>query len=516
MMQNRFSHTPKLAAISVEGSSALATFALGSAALLAILIALNATALSMARTWYESNTFNHGFLIPFIAAYLAWRKRAALTSAMIAPDWRGVVGVAFASLFWLVGDAAGTLLIQEIGLVMIIQMLVLAIFGRAVFRILLFPLAYLFFAVPFGLELIPPLQTVTAWLSVGLLKTVGVPVFSDGYLISIPSGDWYVADACSGVRYVISSLALGGLFGGLMYVTWWRRVLVMIVAVVVPILANGVRAFGIILLAYLTDNKLATGVDHIIYGWVFFTLVSALVLAVGLSFRETDPNATTPRIVASPATASLLPSLLAMLLALAPVGAARAYASYIDSTVGNMTAHLEAPDIPGYQRLPADAGDPLLPSFEGADVSINANYENAEKSLILRFGYYLSERRGAQAVSLNHELPGAPETAIIDKGSVAAKIGDVATSVRYQRIFVANRGRVIWYWFWVDDRVTGNPYFAKLLEVKAKLLGGRQPAAALALAANYRSDPEEAETLLRDFALKSTPLLSALARAQLP
>jgi len=515
MMQNRFPHASKITA-TTEWSPALAPLALGSAAVVAVFLALNATVLAMAQTWYESNTFNHGFLIPPIAAYLAWRKRAELASVTIAPDWRGVVGVALASLLWLVGDAAGALIVQEIGLVLIIQTFVLAIFGKAVFRILRFPLAYLFFAVPFGLELIAPLQTVTALLSVSLLKAVGIPVFSDGYLISIPGGDWYVADACSGIRYVISSLALGGLFAGLMYVTWWRRVLVLIVAIVVPILANGVRAFGIILLAYLTDNKLATGVDHIVYGWVFFTMVSALVLAVGLSFRETDPNADMPGIVASRATASLLPSLLATLLALAPVGAVRAYAGYIDSALSNSTVHIKVPDIAGYQRGLARPSEPLLPRFDGADELIDTSYQAAGQSLILRVGYYISERRGAQAVSLNHELLGASETAIVDKGSVAAKIGDVSTSVRYQRIFIANRGRVIWYWFWVDDRVTGNPYFAKLLEVKARLLGGRQPAAIIALAADYRADQEEAETALRDFAGKLAPLQAAFEHAQLP
>src|SRR5215469_7016049 len=200
MMQNRFSHTPNVTTASAERLTALAALLLGSAALLGSLLALSATVLAMAQTWYESNTFNHGFLIPPIAAYLAWRKRTALAGATIVPDWRGVVGVTVASLAWLVGDAAGTQIVQEIGLVMIIQMLVLAIFGKMVFRILLFPLFYLFFAVPFGLELVPPLQTITALLSVDLLKLVGVPVFSDGYLISIPGGDWYVADACSGIR----------------------------------------------------------------------------------------------------------------------------------------------------------------------------------------------------------------------------------------------------------------------------------------------------------------------------
>jgi exosortase A len=515
-MQNLPSKLSGLAPSAAEKSAAIAALVLAAATMVAVLSILDRTILAMAQTWYYSNTFNHGFLILPIAAFLAWRKRGELANAPVAPDWRGGVGLALGALLWLLGDASGTLIVQELSVIIILQALVLAVFGKAVFRVLLFPLSYLYFAVPFGLELIPPLQTVTAFLSVGLLKLVGIPVFSDGYLISIPGGDWYVADACSGIRYVISSLALGGLFAGMMYVTWWRRALVLVVAVVVPILANGVRAFGIILLAYLTDNKLATGVDHLIYGWFFFTLVSGVVLALGLIFRETPTSPGMPHAARPLLMTSLVSCLFAAIGVLFIVGAARAYGDYIDSAADKRTVHLEAPEIAGYRVASDDSDDSLLPVFDGADAMLEATYQSPEQSLHFRLGYYLSERRGAQAISFNHELPGAPETTIVGKGTASVAIGDEPISARYQRIFADNRGRIIWYWYWVDGRITGDPYFAKLLEAKAKLFGGRQAAAIIAVAADYRSDPAEAETALRDFARRSAPLYSALARAQLP
>src|SRR5215469_5672845 len=236
-MPNPGPETSSLAPPVTERSAAPAALALGIAMLVAIFAIMSSTVRAMVETWYSSNSFNHCFLILPISAYLAWRRRDQLRHAPVAPDWRGTLLVALASLAWLLGTATGTLILQEASVVLIVQALVLAVFGGAVFRILRFPLLYLYFAVPFGLEFVPPLQTVTAFLAVGLLKLVGVPVFSDGYLISIPGADWYVADACSGVRYVISSLALGALFAGMMYVTWWRRALVLVVAIVIPILA---------------------------------------------------------------------------------------------------------------------------------------------------------------------------------------------------------------------------------------------------------------------------------------
>lgn len=514
-MQNAPSKASNLAPSAGASVAAIATLAFGVAAVAVTLAMLSTTVLAMVVTWSESNSFNHCFLILPIAAYLAWRRKAELANATISPEWRGGIAVALGSLAWLLGDATGTLIVQELSVIVIIQALVLTIYGQAVFRILLFPLVYLFFAVPFGLELIPPLQTATALLSVDLLKLVSVPVFSDGYLISVPTGDWYVADACSGIRYVISSLALGGLFAGMMYVTWWRRALVMVIAIIVPILANGIRAFGIILLAYLSDNELATGVDHLIYGWFFFTLVSCVVLAVGMTFREAvpAPQHQHPR---TAQLASLVPCLLAGSSALFLVGAARAYGDYVESAPEKRTIHIAAPEVAGYRPGNDDVNDRLLPSLSGADAVLRAAYLNSEGPLYLRVGYYLRERRDAQAVSLNHELYGAPEMLIVAKGSVRETVGGEPTSVHYQRIWTGSSGRIIWYWYWVDGHITGDPYFAKLLETKAKLLGGQQAAAIIAIAANYRADPKEAENSLRDFALRSASLYPALERAQLP
>ncbi len=513
-MKNAPPKISSLASAWADKSAAIGALVLGVATVVAILSIFERTTRAMIQTWYESNSFNHCFLILPIAGYLAWRKRVELANAAVAPDWRGGIGVALGAIMWLLGDATGTLFIQEFSVVFIIQALVLTIYGKSVFRILLFPLLYLYFAVPFGLELVPPLQTATAFLAVGLLKLAGVAVFSDGYLISIPGADWYVADACSGIRYVISSLALGGLVAGMMFVTWWRRALVLVVSIIVPIIANGVRAFGIILLAYSTDNQLATGVDHLIYGWFFFTLVSAAVLAIAMAFREMPPQfgtqqSASPFLMTSPASC-----FFAAIGVLVTVGATRAYGDYIDSAADNLTFHLEAPEIAGYRLGTDNPGDRLLPVFDGADAMIEALYQAPEQNVHLRLGYYLNERRGAQAISPNHELPGAPETTIVGKGNVAVTMGGQPTTVRYQRIFADNRGRIIWYWYWVDGHVTGDPYFAKLLEAQAKLLGGRRPAAIFAIAADYRSDPVAAETALRDFAASSGALHDALARAQ--
>src|SRR5437868_4579245 len=125
-------------------ATALGMILLGLAVALAIFALFSGTTVAMVTTWYESNSFNHCFLILPISAYLAWQKRAALVQASIVPDWRGGVVMGGAALGWLVGDVAGALVIQQASLILALHALVLLLYGRAVFRILLFPLLYLF------------------------------------------------------------------------------------------------------------------------------------------------------------------------------------------------------------------------------------------------------------------------------------------------------------------------------------------------------------------------------------
>jgi exosortase/archaeosortase family protein len=159
-----------------------------------------------------------------------------------------------------------------------------------------FPLVYLLFSVPMGENLIPWLQDVTAWFTVFFLKLNGIPVYVDGLYIQIPTGMFEVAVACSGIRYLIASVAVGTLFGYLTYNKFYKQILFIIFAIGLPILANGIRAYGIVAIAYYSDMEYATGADHLIYGWVFFGLVIMLMFWLGGLFADkalTKSNSTT-------------------------------------------------------------------------------------------------------------------------------------------------------------------------------------------------------------------------------
>jgi len=268
-----------------NAGSAIVLLIAGTILLLGI---FSGTAWSLFHTWSTSHLYGHGFLIVPISLFLVWRKRAALANVDVRPNYWGIAFIALCALVWLLGRFASVNMVEQFALVGLIAALVLTVTGTQVLKVLAFPLFYLIFAVPFGGFMIAPLQIFTADFVVSALQITGIPVYLDGLMIHIPSGRFHVAEACAGVRFLISSTALGFLVAHLFYQQLWRRVLFIGISLVVPIIANGFRAYGIVIVAHETNHEVAVGADHITFGLIFLSIVIFLVLAIGASFREKD------------------------------------------------------------------------------------------------------------------------------------------------------------------------------------------------------------------------------------
>jgi exosortase A len=240
----------------------------------------------MAAQWWDSSTYNHILLVPPILAWLVRLRWAEL--AKLAPEvwWPGVAWLAGGLLALLAGTATGINLVSQFGAVVLLQGALAVLLGPRIVAGLLFPLAYMLFLVPFGDELIPALQTITAKLAIALTHASGVPAQIDGVFIDTPVGLFEVAEACSGVKFLVAMLALGTLVAHLCFKSWKRRAVFMAVAVTLPVLANGVRAWGTIYVAQSQGLEFAAGFDHIVYGWVFFALVMGALLSAAWRFFD--------------------------------------------------------------------------------------------------------------------------------------------------------------------------------------------------------------------------------------
>jgi exosortase len=175
---------------------------------------------------------------------------------------------------------------RQIMVITMVQVLFLAVLGWRMWWAMSAALLYLYFLVPFGAFLTPLLQHFTAaFIPIGL-DLLHIPNYADEYTIDIPAGRFYVAEACAGLRFLIASVAFGALYSALIYRSPWRRLAFMVASVVVPVIANGLRALGIVVLGHVLGSAEAAAADHIIYGWLFFSVVILLLVAAGMPFRQ--------------------------------------------------------------------------------------------------------------------------------------------------------------------------------------------------------------------------------------
>ncbi|MEQ1549523.1 MAG: exosortase A, partial [Chakrabartia sp.] len=200
--------------------------------------------IDMVAIWWHASTYNHCILILPIAIWLVMQRKDEVARFTPRTWTPGLALIAGAGLLWIVGEAAGIALFRHGAVVLMLQCLVPTILGLTITRAVLFPLFYLSFMVPAGEELIPILQTITAKMSMVLLGLFGIPAHINGIFITIPNGYFKVAEACSGVKFLVAMVAYGALVANLCFRSWPRRIAFMAVSVVVPILANGLRAFG--------------------------------------------------------------------------------------------------------------------------------------------------------------------------------------------------------------------------------------------------------------------------------
>ena len=237
-------------------------------------------------TWIDSTAYNHCFLVLPIAFYLAWDRRDELQGVPIAADLRFVVLAVPVMLVWLVAERLGIMEGRQLMVICLVQVLFLTALGWRMWKRLSGPLLYLFFLVPFGAFLTPVLQDFTAAFTIEGLNLLGIPNYSDGYIIEIAQGVFYVAEACAGLRFLIASVAFGVLYALILYRSPRRRAAFIVVSIVTPIIANGFRALGIVVLGRYLGSAQAAGADHLIYGWVFFSFVLLMLVLLGLPFRE--------------------------------------------------------------------------------------------------------------------------------------------------------------------------------------------------------------------------------------
>jgi len=491
-----------------------------------VLFTFRDTAVAMVSIWIRSETFTHAFLVPPIVLWLVWRRRAELALLPRQPQPVLLLPITAVCAAWLLAELASVNAATQFALVSLIVLCVPALFGWAITRRLAFPLLFLYFAVPFGDFMVEPMMDLTADFTVVALQLTGVPVFREGLQFVIPSGHWSVIEACSGVRYLIASFMVGTLFAYLNYRSTKRRVLFVLVSLLVPIVANWVRAYAIVMVAHLTSNQIAAGADHLIYGWVFFGFVIFLMFVIGARWSEPEAPAVAP--TASGAVlgeASIAPRQAIVIVGI--IGLMFATHGAIWKLEQSSRGGAPRLDLPAASAAWTQDGTPLsdwTPHYLNASAVARTQYRGGDAGapVGLWVGYYRDQGFDRKMVSSTNafvepvpvrwtqvsrgqgEVPGVgvPLRTAVLRASASVDSGAAP------RLLAAQ----VW---WVGGTFTTSEYRAKVQLALNRLLGRGDDAAVLILYTSIEGDSDvpAAQARLGGFAAARWPDLTRMLEA---
>ena len=449
-------------------------------AIAALLLLFAGDVADMASIWWTVSTYTHCLFIIPIAAWLISQRIEEMAHVRPRVWLPGLCATAVAAILWMLGEAAGIALFRHAALVLMIQSAVAVTLGRQVLNALLFPVFYLVFLVPFGEELVPLLQTITAKMCMILLALTGVPASIDGVFITTPAGLFEVAEACSGVKFLVAMAAYATLAANVCFKSWKRRAVFLIFGLIMPVLANGVRAFGTIWISEKSGIEFAASFDHVIYGWFFFGFVMILIMAASWKFFDrklSDPWLTGS--VAEPVAAPARHPLKGAAYVIALAVLAMAWQAGMASLGRIPVSHLVTmPEVRGWTRAEPQSTFPWVPRFDGADHRLTGQFVNASGQRVdMVIAMYGWQEEGREMVGFG-QGSFDPESEWSWTRATASPDGGKADV-----IFAPGAEREVAAFYVMDGEATGSATRVKLETLRSKLTGADQAGIAILVSA---------------------------------
>jgi exosortase A len=477
-------------------------------ALLAPLALYLGTVRSIVAIWNSSETFAHGYVIMPISLWLIWRRRVNFSLYPPRPYAPALIPLALLGAAWLAAQLGEVQVVSQYAFVAMLPVAVLALLGPRLAGSLAFPLLFLLFAVPFGEVFVEPLIQFTADFTVAAVRATGIPVLRSGTRFELPTGNWSVVEACSGVRYLISSITLGCLYAYLTYRSMARRALFIGLSVAVPILANGVRAYMIVMIGHLSGMELATGVDHLIYGWLFFGLVMFIMFWIGSYWREdTDVPAT----AATPVGHGVAPEsagrgMPAMAVCVVLAAALWPALALVAERANRNPRPVGLASVPvSWTEAPAFAD--WKPDYMAPDATVQRTYRAGATPVALTLLYYRNQNRDKSLISSINRLAGYKDAwHAVESATRTETFAGHALTLRETILRKPDGNIMVWSWMWIGGHYTGSDVAGKLWQASAKALLRGDDGAAIMLSAPA-DDPAQARAVLRRFVQEQGPAL---------
>jgi exosortase A len=447
------------------------------------------------QVWWISPTYSHCFLILPIIGWLVWEKRPTLALMTPGLEPRALILLPLFGLTWWLGELAAINEVQQYSVVGILQVLIVALLGRGILRVIWFPVLYLLFLVPTGEYLIVPMQhfaTVFVDISLNLL---GIIHYTEGTTFELTNGRFEIAEACAGLRFLIATVTLGVLYSYMMFKKPGKAALFLIACVGVPLIGNGLRCVGIILLAHFTDNKLGAGADHLVYGWGFNVAILLVLGVLGSLFRDdmTDKHEVRITPAAPVRNLAIVAALAAGFLWVGPALAAWHDNNFTQPDIAAMAEPLHP--VGWREDLPSTSWRPNFSGLDAETVAALVPVDEAAATPVQVFvGYYALPRPGHAITARINRLWDEPWTLSETHPAKATLAGK---SVEFQESIISSgfEKRIIWSSYWIDGRFTPGMFRLKLLQ-PAAALQGHEGQAVVAVSTPVEGTVEEARARL--------------------
>jgi len=479
--------------------------ALTAGLLLLVLLAYRETSLFVMDIWdwRDSGTYTHGYLAMAISLYLVYRQRTILAKLTPCPSFIALFAVAASGLLWLAAQLVDVVTIQIVALFLLIISVIWATVGGQVTRYLLFPLLIIGFAIPIWDPLQPILQQMTTDVVFRVTRLWGIPALMEGHIIILPAGRLAIAESCSGISYLLAALILGMLYAHMYYQGFRSRFFVVMVSAIAAILANMVRVFIVVYVAYKTDMQHPLVADHFNLGWYLFGgIVFVLLLIDGMVHRHAGNTGADARprdktVAAEGCHHGVMQYLLLPAATVVLVAAGPATAWWVEKQVENpQDIVLKLPAGAGGWAGPASTTDSWIPVFHGA-IADRRSYRKSADELYLYAGFYPWQSQGNELINDLNRIAGKTTWRAVYPQARSAHYRQ--QTVREQVLeSTSGQHRLVWYWYRVGGRQTGSKYQAKVLQLRGILEGNRK-ASVLVIATDFDENADTARQVLSDF-----------------
>ena len=440
---------------------------------------------SMAATWLTSSAYHHGIIVAPVATWLILRRRD-WRYADPSRDWRGALVIGGATLLFLAGNAANVALVEQASFVLAVIGAVILCFGADLSRRWAFPLVFLFFMVPFGVEATPALQDLTSRVVACLLNLSGVATIRDGFILSTATGRFEIAESCSGLRFLLASAMISILFASTSFTRWSSRAAFIAAAIIGALIANWLRAYAVIVIATLSNRQFGVGADHVALGWAIYAL---LIVGLALFARPYVVSETSARAAKRQRTpgASVHVTLATMTVLSVIIVFNAADAKRADIAISPNA--VITPSADGFALSQPDTR--WTPHVPNADALQSTVETSSDTTLTIGAAYFHYDRAGAEIAGSDVRAADGlvwRRIAVTREGFSVA--GEPKTLMIETITNASGEKRSVASLYWLADRYYANPAALKFAAARARLAGKAPQGGALFISSDAASETE--------------------------